>query len=506
MMWLKNLLGAARRRPTHPTTPAAEEKTLVTGPVRYRLTDPGTIPVIKEEPLPAESIQPPVKVYGFNGGGYEVETPAGQAAGVYMTIHNAIQGYNGYAESPLAKWQAVPTLSVIPRAGKQLNAYYNRQVLAFFMSPSTFLGRDIYTSDSPDIIAHELGHAILDSFRPDLWSTANLEVWAFHESFGDVMSMVSALLHPEVAQAVLDATGGDLHKDNPVCCLAEQMAQCLHSTQNPVSLRNASNAYKYVSPLGLPDEGPDEKIIAEPHSFSRIMTGALYDCLITIYKDELSAGREPMIALMNAAKGLGWYVSRAAARVPLKGKFFNAFATTVLFVDHEFSKRYYHDRFKWIFEDRGLLPSGPKLLLANDAQGTGSLIEVKLRDCLPLRALTTNPLYEVKVQIPDDGLDSVLAAQDLVQYLHKCKKVSDNFDTPFQISNGKLERTHFSCWCLRNWENPTQPEYQKPPKPENHASPSCGCGRPVAEEVEPKRVVREANIRYKSGVESWNRP
>lgn len=498
MLWIKNLVTASRR---HPVAVETVVKSTSGGPIRYRLTDPGSVQVIKEDAFPAP-FSPFFQVAGFYGGGHELDTPAGQSAGVYMTIHNAIRHYNEFAEKPLAKWQATTNLRVMTRAGRNFNAYYNRNVLAFFLDFDPSIQKDIYTADSPDIVTHELGHAILDSIRPDLWGIANLEVWAFHESYGDIMSIVSALQHPEVAQVVLDVTGGDLRKNNPISCLAEQMsraicASCQPPGMSPLWLRNAQNNFKYISPLVLPDNGPDDQLLAEPHNFSRILTGALYDCLICIYKNELSSGKTPLVALLNAGKGLGWYVSRAALRTPVKGKFFQSFATTMLAVDQELSGRFYYDRFKWIFQNRGIISLNPKLLLSNNT-GTGEIIEVKLNDRLPIRSLSINPLYKVNLQIADDGLDSLLAAQDLVQYLHKFDKVSDNHNAPFHISDGRLERSYFSC-CLRNWENPTQPEYLKPPKPENHFQP-CGGWKSVNQENDSKLIIKETNTRHKNNI------
>lgn len=507
MMWLKNPMDAARRRPSTPIpTQVTTASTMLTptapGMVRYRLTDPGTTQVVKEESFPTVPVNPPIRVIGLTND-RQFDTPSGQAAGVYMTINNTIRHYNEFAEKPHDHWTSVTVLGVVPRAGRQFNAYYDRIALAFFFSLDPGLGRDVFTSDSPDIVAHELGHALLDALRPDFWNTANLEVWAFHECYGDMMSLVSALQHPEIAQLVLDITEGNLRKDNPLSCLAEQMGQAVYNSSknrdgmSAAWLRNAHNDFKYISPITLPDDGLDNQIIAEPHSFSRIMTGALYDCLETIYKAELVSGRNPLTALMNAGKGVGWYITRAAARVPLKGKFFQSFAETMLDVDYQLSDNFYHDRFKWIFHNRLILPTNPKLILDAN-QGTGKTIEVRLSDCLPLRAMTTNPLYNVRLEIPDDGLDSVLAAQDLVQYLHRGGLVSDSHDTPFQISDGKLERTHFAC-CLKNWENPTQPEYSKPPKPENHFQ-HCGCRNSAVDSatLKPPKIIREANVRYKN--------
>jgi Zn-dependent metalloprotease len=52
--------------------------------------------------------------------------------------------------------------------------------------------RDVLLGASTDVVAHEVGHGLLDSARPDS-STSILEVGAFHEAFGDCIAMLTAL-------------------------------------------------------------------------------------------------------------------------------------------------------------------------------------------------------------------------------------------------------------------------------------------------------------------------
>jgi hypothetical protein len=52
-------------------------------------------------------------------------------------------------------------------------------------------------------VCHELGHALLDSFKPQLFDAASIEVAAFHESFGDMSAILSALQLPGVREGVL---------------------------------------------------------------------------------------------------------------------------------------------------------------------------------------------------------------------------------------------------------------------------------------------------------------
>jgi hypothetical protein len=75
--------------------------------------------------------------------------------------------------------------------GTDLNAFYDRKGLKFFHGSAG--ERTVFSGESPDVVCHELGHAALDSFKPQLFDAASIEVAAFHESFGDMSALLSAL-------------------------------------------------------------------------------------------------------------------------------------------------------------------------------------------------------------------------------------------------------------------------------------------------------------------------
>jgi hypothetical protein len=73
-------------------------------------------------------------------------------------------------------------------AGEDLNANYSRQFgLRFYQD--TVQGVQVFSGESPDVSCHELGHAILDAVRPELFDAASTEAAAFHESFGDMSAI-----------------------------------------------------------------------------------------------------------------------------------------------------------------------------------------------------------------------------------------------------------------------------------------------------------------------------
>lgn len=165
--------------------------------------------------------------------------------------------------------------------GADFNAYYDRTAIRFFHAD----GGDgmVYSAESPDIVCHELGHAVLDSIKPQLWNAASHEASAFHESFGDISAILSALQLPELRESVLRTTGGRLYTNSRLSRLAEQLGAAIRRLNpqavDPDCLRNAVNAFTYADPNLLPHMAPAAYLSSEPHSFSRVFTGAFLESL-----------------------------------------------------------------------------------------------------------------------------------------------------------------------------------------------------------------------------------
>src|SRR5258708_3941297 len=102
---------------------------------------------------------------------------------------------------PGTSWEVGSILPVDLDFGIDLNAFYDREGLKFFHGSAA--GRTVFSGESPDVVCHELGHAILDSLKPQLFDAASIEVAAFHESFGDMSAILSALQLPSLRE------GGD---------------------------------------------------------------------------------------------------------------------------------------------------------------------------------------------------------------------------------------------------------------------------------------------------------
>jgi hypothetical protein len=466
------------------------------------MNDPSTPALSKNVSVPLIAPAPHFTVSGYMGGGYPAESVNGQAAQVYIVLMNALHGINEVIDQPISKWSSTDNLIVLPRAGRMLNAYYDRNTLSYFYDQDRILGYDIYSCDSHDIVAHELGHALLDSIRPDLWNTASVEVAAYHEAFADIIALISLLFDDDVVRYVLNETGGDLHMDNVASRIAEQFGLTVyHNTDSGNSgyLRNLNNNFRYDNPIVLPDTGVDSEIAAEPHSFSRIMSGTYYDVFVMMYEVELGRGIDPVNAVKNARNIFCRYLFRSLSRIALHTRFYQSAAYAMLEVD-TYSNGMYQSAMNEIFKGRGII-NGDQLVR------TQSIMmlhrpnrNIRLRDVLPIRRKATNPLYDVNLEVPDDGIEGILAGHDFVQYIHKRSLASSHPHTPFQVLDGKLVRTHIACGCggSGSFQNKFQPEYYRPYKPQNNAGCCGGCrNRDVKPEVKKPPVRMGCAITYR---------
>jgi hypothetical protein len=165
-------------------------------------------------------------------------------------------------------------IQVFPRAGLDANAYYSRYDRAlrfFYFHPS---GNEtnplIYTCRSFDIVAHEVGHAALDSLKPGLLGNSwHPQSGGLHESFGDLTAIFTMLAQMDVCESILVESKADLHAKTFFPALAEQFGEALG---RDMGLRNADNDLKL------------SEVSTQVHDISRVFTGAVYDILAQFFE------------------------------------------------------------------------------------------------------------------------------------------------------------------------------------------------------------------------------
>ena len=161
-------------------------------------------------------------------------------------------------------------LIVNPHAGYMANSFYNRHSKAlqfYYFGPED---KRVYTCLSHDIIAHGIGHAILDALRPYYYEYSSLQTAAFYEFIGDLTAVVSSLLNDQLRVEVAKATGGDLSRDTIISGLAAEFA---HYASGRPHLRSAQN----------PKTMEDVADQMGPHDWSEVLTGAMWEILCGIF-------------------------------------------------------------------------------------------------------------------------------------------------------------------------------------------------------------------------------
>lgn len=255
-------------------------------------------------------------------------------------------------------WAATKRLRIHLDRGRDLNAYYDRASLSFFHDEAG--GRTIYSGESPDVVTHELGHAILDALMPQLWDVMSSEAAAFHESFGDLSALLSALELPAVRTAVLDETAGRLFRTSRISRLAESLGWAIRQSRPDLvptdCLRNAVNAFSYQPPRTLPPSGPESVLTSEPHSFSRVFTAGAFEALALMVA---AAARRPgEKALHAAAREFTALLVHAVLGARIVPGYFAELASAMLEADRERSGGRNGEALRTAFVRRGILPLG----------------------------------------------------------------------------------------------------------------------------------------------------
>jgi hypothetical protein len=298
-----------------PPTQASPKKGFAEAPSAFAAADPNKLNVVsgwEDDPEPAVATERPIPdlnktplAFSFTEdqpapGVYPHGTPEFR----YWSAAEALRrGADFWAKFvPTGQWQMGSTLKVIMDEGEDLNAFYDRQALNFFHGP----GQDgvVFSGESPDIVCHEMGHAILDSIKPQLWDVAASEPPAFHESFADISALLSALQLQSLRIAILKETNGRLFRNSRLSRLAEQLGTAIRlqfpDAVDSDCLRNAVNSFVYQDPTTLPQSTPASQISSEPHSFSRVFTGAVFEIMGGMLSKKAAAPDNPTEAELLA--------------------------------------------------------------------------------------------------------------------------------------------------------------------------------------------------------------
>jgi hypothetical protein len=362
----------------------------------------------------------PFMVNGYYGGGFPQDSYKGRAANCYATIDVCLNNIESNLKNFPSSWADTKNLNIYPLAGMDLNAYYDRKNIKFFYYFDYTLRKNIYLCESSDVVSHELGHAILDAIRPDFWNVQSYEIWALHESFGDIIAILNILYNKDILKLIIKETNGDLSQSNTVSRMAEHFAKTIYNVTNgkygasPNSLRDAVNTFEYIDPIKLPDDSDYDKISRECHSFSRIWTGCWYDIFVGIYNLERQ-NRSTINAIKKARDISAKYFIEATLDVPCTNKIFDALAQKMMQIDGKNNKKY-NEILKDIFYKRKILSTNlnnlsvQNLILSEDKT---KKIQIKSSKIKNLSNCYVEIPFENKYELDNDGQISILAISDL---------------------------------------------------------------------------------------------
>jgi hypothetical protein len=212
-------------------------------------------------------------------------------------------------------------LMLLPHAGYMNNAFYSEdtQSLQFF-SFALDDGSVYHTCLVHDIVAHEVGHALLDSIRDRYTEGNDPQTSALHEAFGDLAAVFAALSHETVRVKLLKATKGNLRNENGVASIAEEFRG---EGRRRLPLRNLAERV----PLSV-YEG-----VVEPHALSLKFTRAVWEAMARMYDINRRAGDDAERALRVARTALQRMVLRGLDYLPPADGTFEDFAKGILRAD-----------------------------------------------------------------------------------------------------------------------------------------------------------------------------
>lgn len=321
-----------------------------------------------------------------------------QASHLTVILSHAYDMWEGYYNSAF-DWETGKVLDVIPRAGNDLNAYYDRTALKFFYYVDEMTKRTLYACESSDVSAHECGHAVLDAHHPDYWSSLHPETGAFHEAYGDITALLTTLQFPSVRQQMLKETGGDLRQTSNVTRLAEQLGKELYTVSGKdasgaTALRDLVNTFRYQDTWDLPAQAPITRLSSESHSFSRVFSGAFYQILVGIYEQKRAADEKlsQEDALIQARDAAGKLMATSLLLAPPGDAVFRVIATSMFKAEQQLFQGAYFEILKRVFSARRILMVKDANLFKPHTKTVGSKTSPVNLGLLSIAGTTAEPM------------------------------------------------------------------------------------------------------------------
>lgn len=295
----------------------------------------------------------------------------------------AVEAWEASA-GPHTAWQGNrKKLPLLQDVGVDLNAFYDRDTFSFFhqqVGNITF-----FSGASTDVVAHEVGHGLLDSVRPDFFDVNFLEVGAFHEAFGDCMALLTALADLDTRKKLLAVTPS-LRKRNFVESTAENLSHGIalaipgHNAAEP---RHAYNTFKFQIPSTLPSDGGPGELINEVHSFGMIFTGCFWDLIANLFA---ASAAKTETTLLTAARLAGELLIAGVKSAVVTPRFMQSVGRAMTLADQSLHAGAHHDQIRDAFAKHNIALGSNALLapsmVLEGAAPTGATLSASTRKAL----------------------------------------------------------------------------------------------------------------------------
>jgi hypothetical protein len=212
-----------------------------------------------------------------------------QALGRKIVWYPRIERSNGDQGSWTRTY--VGRLRIHPHALREANAYYDPDKAALLFGyftaahqirGSNYPGGLVFTCLSPDIVAHEMTHAILDSIQHRYIENTNPDVPAFHEGFADIVALLQRFTFGELVEHQLDASGGRLDRYTVLGELATQFGEALAGNRGAlrsmIGRWNEDGEWEPIEPTPA-----DYQTTYEAHDRGAVLVATVFDAFQRIY-------------------------------------------------------------------------------------------------------------------------------------------------------------------------------------------------------------------------------
>jgi hypothetical protein len=186
----------------------------------------------------------------------------------------------------------IQQLRVYPHAMIDANAFYTTEKMALLfgyfqagnkIQGANFPGGAVFTCLSPDIVAHETTHAILDSIFPRYLENTNPDVPAFHEAFADIVALLQRFSNTKLLEHQIEQTRGRLDEYSVMGELATQFGQALETGRG--ALRSAIGSYdkKTGKWQRIKPNPVAYKNTYEAHDRGAILVATIFEAFMRLY-------------------------------------------------------------------------------------------------------------------------------------------------------------------------------------------------------------------------------